>query len=141
MIKNPEPLFELAKERGIVAFDNLGFPLKDWINQTALNHFHVAYDEVDNIKQIMACCIVFDFNHPITEKIFDDWVTASLHGGFNNDFTRRDGFRGHRHDQAVLSLLLHLNKVKLNDYGDGFCYHPNQDKYDNVYIINKGIDV
>lgn len=144
MLKNPAPLLEIAKERGVVAWDNLGFPLLNWINDTALNRLGENMESIASIKQIMACCIIFDFTNPMAVAVFERWSQAAFDNTFRNDETYRDDFKGHRHDQAAISVILHRYGVPLLEYGEGFCY---QEAYGGpltegkeIFLMNKGID-
>lgn len=143
MSKIPNALFELASEQGIVAFDNLGHPLHHWINNTALSHLGIAgwAEEIKSWKQIMACCIILDFTHPITTIVFDKWIKASIEQAFFDDNTNREDFKGNRHDQSYLSALVHMHQIPLLDYG-ALVYSPHDEtkEYgDNYFFINKGL--
>lgn len=135
VMKDPSPLWPLVKKRGILAWDNLGHPLTNWINQRALDNMGVDRGSIASAKQIMACCIMFDFTNPVAVKILNDWCRRSDDGTFSDD---KQG-SPHRHDQAVLSLLMHIHNIPLNDYGDGFCYGEQLSRCENVFLINKGI--
>lgn len=142
---NPIPLLSTAKDRGIVAWDNLSFPVREWINDTALDRLGENVESVQDIKQIMACCIIFDFDHPTTKEVFERWAAAAFDNSFRNDETVRPGFKAHRHDQACLSVILHRYGVPLLEYGEGFCYQEalggplTEGK--EIYLVNKGIDI
>jgi hypothetical protein len=143
MLQYPEPLLELAKEKGIVAFDNLGHPVAPWVSDNALQFLGETEESLEGVKQIMACCIIFDFTNPITSRVFDRWMDAAINGAFREDETSRPNFKGFRHDQAVLSVLLHQHGIPLLNYGEGFCYHPHEQTLEfgagPYYLINKGI--
>lgn len=146
MIKDIAPLLELAKERGVVAFDNLGHELKNWISDVALEHLHITEKELieNNIKQIMACCIIFDVSTMKGASIFEEWMELSRDGvSFQNGYiSNRQGFVASRHDQACLSGILWKYKVPLEPYGK--LVYPPHDKsgeYGNdIYFINKGVN-
>lgn len=143
MAKNPSPLIQLAAARGIVAFDNLGHPLEHWINDRALNHLRLppSNNSVKGWQQIMACCLIFDFEHPLTIEVFDKWILASKENAFFDDDTNREGFNGNRHDQSYLSALLYTHHVPLLNYGS-LVYSPHDEtkEYgDNFFFINKGL--
>jgi hypothetical protein len=143
MLKNPKLLFDIAAERGVVAWNNAGFPVVEWTSDTALRNMGETVESLQGVRQIMACCILFDFNVPATEHIFHRWIQASGDNTFREDGTDRPGFRGNRHDQSALSIILHQFNIHLLEYGEGFCYYPKnetgEDVVSEIFIINKGI--
>ncbi len=113
LVANPFPLWQQCQKTGIMAWNNEGHPLKPWIAPHAekiigINSFA--------LEQIMACCIMFDFDNPITKIVFDEWIECSRNGAFLNK-----GFNNHRHDQACLSAIMHKHKVPIQPYG-ALCY-------------------
>lgn len=144
MLKDPYKLFRIAKEQGIVAWDNLGYPVVDWTTDTAMHNLGENEQSLEGVKQIMACCIIFDFEHPETLPVFERWLEQSKNNSFYKDETNRPNFKGSRHDQSALSIILHQHKIPLLDYGEGFCYYPNNETGEHIngndiFIINKGI--
>lgn len=109
LMADPEPLWEQCATHGILAWDNEGHPLKNWIAPHATKAIGI---DTEGVKQIMACCIMFDFNHPITQVVFDEWIECSRNGSFLNK-----GFDNHRHDQACLSAILYKHGVPIQPYG------------------------
>ena len=131
IMKNPDPLWEKCAERGILAWDNEGHPLKPYINTHAKKWLQV--ENIDGWKQIMACCIMFDFNHPKTVKVVEEWIQASL----NNCFYDGEGAEiAHKHDQAVLSALLTINGIEIEPYGELAYPHHTPIK---PYFLNVGV--
>lgn len=144
MSKDITELLNFAKQHGICAFDNLGFPLLNWVSDYQQDRIPLTDEELWEAKQIMACVIIFDFTNPITHGIFRRWVEASRDGvSFQNYGSKRRGFVATRHDQSFLSGLLHLHNVPLLPYGK-VVYEPHdKDPFaygDDFYFINKQID-
>lgn len=142
MVKNPRPLFEIASKQGIVAFNNEGFPLKNWLSDHAQHSIGISNKELEGMPQIMACCILFDFNVPITNVIFDKWIGGSLDGSFQKTHSNRPGYRASRHDQSYLSGLLNKHGIPFLPYGT--LVYPPHDKEpfeygNNFYFINTGL--
>src|SRR6202142_4732279 len=52
-----------AKNYGVAAFDNLGFPLLGWLSDAAQERLEISNEDLQTIPQIMACCIAFDFTN------------------------------------------------------------------------------
>jgi hypothetical protein len=99
------PNWELAAKHGICAWDNEGHPLKHWISDYAVEKTGLKNLEA---KQIMACCIMFDFTHFKTETVVREWVEGSQNNSFHHstNSSRREGFKTDRHDQSYLSALM-----------------------------------
>jgi hypothetical protein len=142
MIANPEPLWDVVAERGILAWNNLGHPVLPYTTDTAMRNLGQTVESLQGMPQIMACCMMFDFNHPQTAQIFERWVESSLDNSFHPDGTNRPGFIASRHDQVTMSILLNMFKVPIAPYGDGFCYNPHhitKEYWKPVYLINHGV--
>ena len=143
MDKNFQPLLDHAKAVGVAAFDNLGHPLRNWISDIALERLEISEEELEQIPQVMACVIIFDFTNPIGEQVFSEWLAASQDGvSFQNGYeSKRERFVKHRHDQAVLSGLLWKHGIELLPYGN-LVYEPHDKtgEYGNFfYFVNRGI--
>jgi len=106
-----EPLWELAAEHGILAWDNQGHPLSNWITDYAKENTGLTDP---NAKQIMACCIMFDFEHPKTLKVVEDWIQGSLNNSFHKS---TENGQPSRHDQSYLSALMSVNNIEIQPYG------------------------
>jgi hypothetical protein len=137
-----QPFWDYAKEHGVCAFDNLGFPLKFWVTDIALERSGVTLGELENMKQIMCCSVFFDFDNPVALEIFEEWMKMCRDGeSFNmkNPGTR-PGYRGHRGDQPCLSLILGKRGVPLLPYGL-LCYEPHDKtkEYGEPILVNRGI--
>lgn len=143
MVKNPTKLFDVAAERGIVVFDNLGFPLKNWLSDQAQKSLCIPDNDLENMAQIMACCILFDFNVTNTNKILNMWIEGSLDGSFQRGESLRPGYRGSRHDQSYLSGLLQRMNFGLPFIPYGTLVYPPHDtngEYGNdFYFVNRGV--
>lgn len=142
MLSNPKPLWDYAAKHGIAAWDNLGHPVANYTSDTALKNFRETPESLQGVKQIMACCIMFDFDGPLANQIFDRWFESSIDNSFYPDETNRPGFISPRHDQAALSIILNMLKVPLLNYGEGFCYHPHEMTLEYkhpIYLFNKGV--
>lgn len=118
ILQNPDLLWVKAAQNGILAWNNEGHPLAPWVKDDAVKELGISYSELPKVKQIMACCIMFDFNNTITQAVFNEWIEASNNNLFMDGSSFRGDFRGHRHDQAILSALLYKHKVDIEPYGD-----------------------
>ena len=101
---------------GIMAFHNLGHPLKNYISDQCVSYFGCEKD-LPNMEQTWGGAFALNFNSPTALWVFDDLLKAADAGCFNNGTSTREGFIAHRHDQSVLSVLLHWYEYKLLPYG------------------------
>ena len=135
-----EPIFKLLNKWGVLAFHNLGHNLKEWISDAAINTTGLNIEE--DPKQIMACVVGFDITNETGKRIFKEWLELSKDGvSFQNNGSTRPGFKAHRHDQAILSALVHKNKLPLLPYGV-LVYEPHNETKefgDEIYFTNKAI--
>lgn len=134
VINNPDPLWALAAEHGIVAWDNEGHPLDKYIPDHQLEYLGI--DSAKGMYQIMACCIVFDFDHPKTMPIFERWIDGAKNNCFHHNESKNPHYIASRHDQALLSALMNINNIPVQPYG-GLAYRH----YLPVepYFINWGV--
>jgi hypothetical protein len=122
VMRNPDPLWQLAAEHGIVAWNNEGHPLHKYIPDHQIAWLGLRdYTQVMQMYQIMACCIVFDFDHPATKPIFDKWIDGAFNNCFHHNESKNPHYVSSRHDQSLLSAIMNLNGVKVQPYG-GLAY-------------------
>jgi len=135
--QNPDPLWALAAEHGIVAWSNEGHPLHKYIPDHQIAWLGMnSYRDVVFMYQIMACCIVFDFDHPATMPIFEKWIQGAKENCFHHNESVNPQYISSRHDQALLSGLMNLAGIPVQPYG-GLAYRH----YLPVepYFINWGV--
>ena len=132
--QNPDPLWALAAEHGIVAWDNEGHPLEKYIPDHQLEFLGI--ESAKGLYQIMACCIMFDFDHPATMPIFEKWIEGAKENCFHHNESKNPHYVSSRHDQALLSGLMNLAGIPVQPYG-GLAYRH----YLPVepYFINWGV--
>ena len=99
-VKYLSPVFEFIEEYGYMFFNNIGHPLGKWTNQKCLDWFGYTREQANEIYQIMACCMGFDFRQEYVRNLFADYYRYSeaLYPG---------PWSEHRHDQTVMSFLLY----------------------------------
>lgn len=140
MIKYPEPLLKLASEIGVVAFNNWGYPLKNWISDLAQERLRITNAELEDMKQIMGCMIIFNLNNPKGLEALNFWLQASRDGvSFQNYGSTREGFIASRNDQSCLSGILYKLNIPIQPYG-ALCYPPydTTKEYGEPYFVNSG---
>lgn len=143
LAKPPYATLTHAKLHGVAAFENLGHPLKHYVSDLAMERQGIDESELEDIPQIMACCVAFDFENPKGVEAFEKWIEASRDGvSFQNYGSVRSDFKTHKHDQAVLSMILYKLQIPLLPYGK-LVYHPHNEtkEYgDDFEFVNKGIE-
>jgi hypothetical protein len=110
-----EPLWSQVKEHGILAWNNEGHSLENWISDFAIDK--LGGPNVTGWKQIMACCIMFDFTNKKCVEVFDKWIEGAKNGSFYHDYSSNPNYKASRHDQAYLSALMRLHNIPIQDYG------------------------
>lgn len=135
-MQNPDPLWELAAEHGIIAWKNEGHPLHKYMPDHQIQFLELKPEDVKEMYQIMACCIVFDFDHPKTMPIFEKWIEGAKNNCFHHNESKNPHYISSRHDQALLSALMNINGIPVQPYG-GLAYRH----YLPVepYFINWGV--
>lgn len=101
------PVFEHIERDGYLFFNNYGHPLGKWTNDTALEWFKYSREYAMDVKQIMACCMGFD-KYALDGQVFADYLYLS-------DFLYRGSWDNHRHDQTVMSFLIHEYDLPILD--------------------------
>lgn len=113
-----EPVFNHLDKFGYMFFDNIGHSLGKWTNQKALDYFKMTREEANQVKMIMACCMGFDVRLQfVKDLIFEYYGLANeLYPGSWGD---------HRHDQTVMSFLLHQYEYDILVGQDTFFAYKN----------------
>lgn len=126
--------------KGVMSFHNLGHETKDYIGDKAVEILQSDLHEISSAPQIWGGCIGFDFCNPIASEIFDIIVSVSQLGAFNDCGSSRDGFKAHRHDQAVMSVLFYRYGILPYNYGHIVCANPHKanKEYGDYYTFSYG---
>lgn len=106
-----------SSEDGVIVFDNIGHPVKNFASDTLIANMGMTLQELNGIRQIWGGSTGWDFDNPKCNFIFQALCHQATLGSFNNDETLRVGYKGTRHDQSCLSLICHLYKIPLLEYG------------------------
>jgi len=137
-VKNPEELWEKA-DRGVLLFENPGCPENVWTSDDCLAKIGCSIEEATTITQTMACAMGFDFKNKKAVEVFNEWLEISKDGvSFQGrSLSSRPEFRGHRHDQSVISYLAHKHGIAKIPYGV-LSYWNDRQQF-NSHICNRGI--
>lgn len=133
---NIDKIFLASSEFGIAAKDNENYPLSNWISDKAVELLNITSLEL--VPQIMACWISFDFRKELAVSVLKEWKEYCLNKDIISETgSKRQGYKSHRHDQAILSWLLYKNKVPLIKDCEIFSYWASRNF--NTVITNRGI--
>jgi hypothetical protein len=123
---------EYLKVNNYAFFDNIGYSVGDYTNDKTLKYFDVTREQAFSIPMIMACCMGFNFTDPDVVTLIQHYYMLSNRfypGEWNNDdITESKDMRckGHRHDQSVMSLLLHGKFGVLKGQDTFFAYEEHR---------------
>lgn len=144
--KDLTPLFDGVN--GMTFFENLGHPTWKYISDTALamlkNDGYLSdtskHQDIVNVPQVWGGAFALNFSNG-NLPFFNDLKEYSLNGSFKDSGSTRPGFITHRHDQAVMSVLLNDWAYTLLPYGQILCPpHDRTGEYGNdPYLICRGL--
>lgn len=104
--KDLAPLFDNSKT-GVITFHNLGHPVHKYLSDKALELLDMSDDFIHEKSQIWGGAFMIDLTKYFARTFFERLKTFSVNGSFNNSGSKRPEFLTHRHDQAVMSMILH----------------------------------
>jgi len=117
-IRGLDPLFErvLDDPNGVLCFELAGkYTERFWTKRDVFLHLNLNHSEYTDTPQRMASFMVFrgtPFAKDLVREFLDIARTARLITDMPNfDFWLEPGFKDHRHDQSLWSVLTKLRKV------------------------------
>lgn len=124
--KDLTPLLDNSKT-GVVTFHNLGHPVHKYISDEAAGLLGLDDEQLHDKPQIWGGAFMLDLTKSYAVNFFNVLRHFSVNGSFKSGLSRRSGFVAHRHDQAVMSVLLQfgiqINEVRWEyDYSDMLPY-------------------
>lgn len=143
--KDLTPLFDSYS--GMTVFENLGHPTWKYLSDNAYGKlrdrqfFYSDFVDIYKIPQIWGGAFALDFNNSYVKNHFFEWLKEfSINGSFLDGPSNRTDFVTHRHDQAVMSVLLY-NKCRMLPYGQILCPpHDRTGEYGNdPYLVCRGL--
>lgn len=137
---NPQSVYKwmIHKNKGVTVFHNLGHDLYKYISDDAVYKLGITELELQTIPQIWGGALFFDFTKKNARDVFEKIKEFSINGSFKEGGSTRTGFIAHRHDQAVMSVLMH-GKCNILPYGKIKCPpHDTTGEYgDDCYLVSK----
>ena len=130
-------------DAGMFFFENLGHPTWKYISDDAVRMLLIREQVLYHIPQVWGGAFGLDFSNANARYFFDCLKTSSVDGSFREGGSIRPGFIAHRHDQAVMSVLLNQGCpfYELIPYGQILC--PPHDKTGEYgtepYLVCRGL--
>lgn len=136
--KDLTPLFNPIT--GVTVFENLGHPTYKYLSDKATELLGISEEHLAFLPQIWGGAFALDLNNPKASIFFDQIKEFSVNGSFKDGTSKRPGFVAHRHDQAVMSVLLH-NHCNMLPYGQILCPpHDRTGEYGtDPYLVCRGL--
>jgi hypothetical protein len=161
-IKNPKTLLKHLDQKGYFFFDNIGFPLWQWISDKQLlevtSEWNLSetidrkYLRENNVQQIMGCFFGVNLESEFGAAIASNFIRYFQIPNFfkeawtneRNQISKDSNVKGFRHDQSLLSLLIHIFKMDiLKGQNTFFAYKEHYDLMpiaDSVCVNSIGIE-
>lgn len=120
-IKELNKFIEYVNQNGFIFFDNIGYSIADYTNESCLNKMNFSRQEAEKNPMIMACLMAFNFKNQLGCEIFDEYYNSAIpeiyYGNWQN----------HRHDQSAMSIILVQKGIKpLHPHSTFFAYPFNE---------------
>jgi len=114
--KNPEHHFELLKEIGTVLFDNPGCTIGTYTAKSCIDRIGIPHHKLDRFECDAGIML---FNVERSKDILNDYFNFCLDGICLNgaDNVGYEGYKAHRHDQSIISLLAIKHNIPFVRYG------------------------
>lgn len=143
--KDLTPLFDGIN--GLTFFHNLGHPTWKYLSDAAFSmlqdngFFGPESELLQRMPQVWGGAFALNFQEIAPLSFFNDLKEYSLNGSFKDSSSSTPGFITHRHDQAVMSVLLSDRAYTMLPYGQILCPpHDRTGEYGNdPYLICRGL--
>ena len=149
--KNIDAVFKYIEKNGFLFFDNIGYSVGDYTSDICLKYFAIDRNQAFEIQMVMACVMGFDFSNPKANEIFEEYLQLAKEeetymGSWTNvnaEVSSDLRCKGHRHDQSVISLILHKHGIKpLHAQSTFFAYETHRQVMpisETVCLFSQGI--
>jgi len=125
VVVNPvEPLFRQIEKDGYFLWSNprAGWSVGEWTSDLCLKHYKISRADAFDMEMICSGVFGWSLDHPVGVKLHNAFVEApaiALRGSKHNRnriIAADPRVQGHRHDQSVLSILMHRFGLKGTPY-------------------------
>lgn len=119
VLKNPEHYFELAKEVGVILFDNQGCTEATWTSDDCLEAMGCDPEYAKTFFECDAGIMLLDFSSWKTNAFFNEYIKYCTDGICLNgrSGSSRPEFSAHRHDQSIASYIAKKHYINFINYG------------------------
>lgn len=114
----PDALFGAARCRTVWAAALADYYVNEWTSDACLRGLSMTREEAKRVPMVAATCFGVHFGHVDGRELLRDMLAAARGGLFAGSWTneghqvsRAPGVQGHRHDQSVLSVVVHRSGI------------------------------
>ena len=125
--RSTDKLFEQIEADGYWFERDSKWTVGQWTSDACLKKLGMDRDEAMTVPISWAAAFGLDLNQPVGKEILDRMLHymkdgVSFHGAWTNDgrVSKDPRCKGHRHDQSVLSILVHQMGLKQHRWPAGF---------------------
>lgn len=152
-----DPVFDIIQRDGAFIIGD-AWTVGQWCTDECLQYFALTREQAHEIRLNYAICMGFDLRAPRIMEFMDRWESAGRCGMFNGpwaypadapEFKPSKALMpeeaaqitpGHRHDQTVASILIHLLGLPFGNTGNLFQpWQSRQEQNDGAAILARGI--
>jgi hypothetical protein len=146
-IARVEPIFKVIEKQGYILFQGGDNTAAMWTHDACLSYYKTSRNAAEKIPQIVGGLVGFSSAHAKGRAIFDEWFSECVNhpglfrGPHSNDMgecSKDPRCRGHRHDQAVLSLIAHKHQAILTQPPHLYSWLADDPASDTV-IVSRGM--
>ena len=137
-IKPIQPLFDIIEKQGHMFWYN-GW-CDTWTSDACMKAFGICREQLKITPHLQGICMGWDMRRPKCQVFLERWLAkaddgVSFPGAWtnnNHEVSHDPGVKGHRHDQAVASILawqLDMNTLISQDHGFEYYRNPQSTPY------------
>ena len=140
-------LWRRIERDGYVLFNPGQWNCAQWATDDCLRIMGVTRDESEKIPQVVGGLCGFSLTHANGKRLFEAWEYMASHNplAFRGKHTNDDKScsndprcLGHRHDQTILSILAHKQRLHLTAPPMFYSWHCDEPGADTC-IVNRGM--
>lgn len=141
---NVQPVFDKIEKDGYFVLRN-GWSTGNWSSDTQLNAFGYTREDAYQIPHALACVFGINFRHRTGATVFEEYFSNQhlFKGSWkneNNHLGEDPRIMGTRHDQTVLSLIIHKHGLEFTN-PQGWIHYVDKDTTldSNAIFLSQGM--